>query len=974
MDKSTVYRRLRIALFVVYPIVVFLLVGSHLIPRDAMGGNPRKYATRISYVIGGISPVVMIANFLYPTYWQKWQAEAEGIPYVTMSIAPKTGLAFAKNIGIWGRMLNQIARHGDRPCPHISWEINAKKTKIVFVCKIPASIEAVFRQQLQVEWPECDIRRVKTNPDDVPFVRKEVVFVDPPLQPKVFAEKHGGEMSVLVQEFFESGDIMLPMLENMGGTSVPALISTIRGLPLDTWAGIQFMFRPVSRSVYTGMQQRVFQLDNQMNPQATVGADGKRRIPNKPRGLDRLRNQHTAISGRLKERGLYEVHIRFWMASSDAQWLQSSFQSYASSLAGVFGRGVNELVPAGQPHNQIEVVSERRWPPRAMGIMSAKEMGEVIALPNEKQLSQFKILHKAGAKNLHPHPLLRRRPNEPIQPGEMIYGYPVVDDSDDSADNQTKRKMYSTHEVIVGETGVGKSTMLVSTTEQLFRQKIGHILVDPNDDLANDALSAFDPREMDRVYIFDPDSSRPARMNMCDVGRDAELSIRTKNVAGAIRTAFPTNWDSSTNVRTLIESCITLALAYEEDADIILVERILKDESYRQHVIRALGMHPEAKSALEYFRINWEAFAESQRGVITNAASVRMSSITSSSATRRSIGMKGTTINMTRILLEGKTLIMPLHDKMGIEAKKIIVGTFMRQFFATMLARSNMPRDMRPLSVLTIDEFPPFVQASGEYMAMALAQARKFGGEIRLVCQFLNQIKQDKVLFDAVMSQCLSATVLRVSNAKQAKIALELLGDEVSYQDIQYLPAYHAYMKGYVKGKAKLPPTMVELLPPVDMRPMSWKPPTGPSRPGELPDPAWHGLTIWTSNALRSHNVQAMVQDRHPASHLKTIHKLERTGKNSDVMEYVLSIPSETFSGVVAEQKKIEMWQAKQIRDNPQIISDNVTRIKQYCAFRDGIKWWVSDRDFMLGEQIETPDDDEEFNDVDGDEDEWEFE
>src|SRR5712671_6107089 len=70
------------------------------------------------------------------------------------------------------------------------------------------------------------------------------------------------------------------------------------------------------------------------------------------------------------------------------------------------------------------------------------------------------------------------------------------------------------HTYIIGQTGTGKSTLLLNLILQDIEQGRGVAVIDPHGDLAQEILDHIPPWRTDDVVYFDPNATDPVAINL----------------------------------------------------------------------------------------------------------------------------------------------------------------------------------------------------------------------------------------------------------------------------------------------------------------------------------------------------------------------------------------------------------------------------------------------------------------------------
>src|SRR5271157_388526 len=167
-------------------------------------------------------------------------------------------------------------------------------------------------------------------------------------------------------------------------------------------------------------------------------------------------------------------------------------------------------------------------------------------------------------------------PSQQLAIGARISGDLVVLDPE-----ERRRHLY-----IVGQTGTGKSTLLLNLIRQDLVAGGGLALLDPHGDLAEAAL-AYIPRARtnDLIYINPADLERPIGFNPLSRVPDDLKPIVADDIVSAFRHVWPDSWGPRMDY---ILTNAVRALLDVPGATLLMLPRLLIDEPFRVWLV---GQH-----------------------------------------------------------------------------------------------------------------------------------------------------------------------------------------------------------------------------------------------------------------------------------------------------------------------------------------------------------------------------------------------
>jgi hypothetical protein len=135
------------------------------------------------------------------------------------------------------------------------------------------------------------------------------------------------------------------------------------------------------------------------------------------------------------------------------------------------------------------------------------------------------------------------------------------------------------HLYLIGQTGTGKSTLLLNLLRQDFESGAGVALLDPHGDLARAALEHIPRRRTnDLVYIDPADIERPIGFNPLSRVPPDLAPIVADGIVSAFRHVWPDSWGPRLDY---ILTNAVRALLDVPGATLLMLPRLLIDTPYR---------------------------------------------------------------------------------------------------------------------------------------------------------------------------------------------------------------------------------------------------------------------------------------------------------------------------------------------------------------------------------------------------------
>ena len=447
---------------------------------------------------------------------------------------------------------------------------------------------------------------------------------------------------------------------------------------------------------------------------------------------------------------LFATTIRIGVCAQNEHRSRSIAQSMFRALAQVDHPQGNELIPLSNDDYPDDVhlsdILQRRTHRSGM-LLSLNELLSFVHVPDASVRSS-----KLSRPNLTDVPApecVRSRTTQSILLGENN-----CDDRSIPVYLSPAQRLRHMH--LVGASGTGKSTLLLSCIQQDMELGHGCAVLDPHGDLIDHALSLVPDERVGDVILFDPaDHDFPIGFNLLSATTEAEKVLLTSDLVGIFQ-RFSTSWGDQ--LGTVLANAIMAFVDHqtgEEGAGTLLsLRRFLVDANFRATILSDVA-DPQT-------RFYWEHEfpllpAKSVGPVIT-----RLDTFLRAPTIRRILGQRRNALNLHKAVAEGKIVLIKLsHGTIGEENAHLLGALITAKLYQAALARQSMARENRTPFFVYIDEFHHFITPS---MAPMLSGVRKYGLGMVLSHQELQQLHQDRDVMHAVLNNSYTRVTFRVSH------------------------------------------------------------------------------------------------------------------------------------------------------------------------------------------------------------------
>ena len=289
------------------------------------------------------------------------------------------------------------------------------------------------------------------------------------------------------------------------------------------------------------------------------------------------------------------------------------------------------------------------------------------------------------------------------------------------------------HVYIVGQTGTGKSTLLLNLIQQDLAAGEGLALLDPHGDLAEAALQHIPRRRAnDLVYINPADLERPIGFNPLARVPDDLKPITADGIVAAFRHVWPDSWGPRLDY---ILTNAVRALLDVPGATLLMLPRLLIDEALRTRIIDRHVSDPVVRS---FWLNEYAGYSTSFRAEAVAPIQNKIGKALMAPSLRNMLAQPRSTLNFRRLMDEGAIVICSLAKGSLGESTAHLLGALITTSLAqAALSRADTPAAERRVFHLYVDEFQSFATES---FGLILSEARKYALTLTIGHQYRAQL------------------------------------------------------------------------------------------------------------------------------------------------------------------------------------------------------------------------------------------
>ncbi len=489
---------------------------------------------------------------------------------------------------------------------------------------------------------------------------------------------------------------------------------------------------------------------------------------------------------------LFSASVRLMVASNNYSELRKRERGFQSALSALNNSEYQALIPSFRIRVKIidrimeSLYNLRFLLPTRSFILSATEVSDLYHFPYTSTTKTEDLL-KQHSKEL-PAPLsLKQKQESDLYFGTNTYG--GTETKIGLTADERRRHVY-----ILGATGTGKSTMLLSMIKQDIDHNKGLSVIDPHGDLIEQILSVIPRERIKDVVYFNPDDiSYPMGINLLELtpGLNPEDAIREKEfIAESIISVFHkiyTDKYSGPRMEYILRNTIHTAFTVP-DATLFTVYKLLINTSYRKSVTKNLT----DENLNDFWKFEFAKAGDYQKVKMISPITNKIGRFLFSPTAKRILEQGKSTVNFDTIMNEGKILLCNLSKgKIGEDNSSVFGVLIMAKIQLAALKRARMKQEERKDFFLYVDEFQNFATPA---FAQILSEARKYRLGAILAHQTTSQL-EDVSLVNITLANTGTVICFRTANPEDERMILPQFRPYIEQGEIASLPSYHFYMR-----------------------------------------------------------------------------------------------------------------------------------------------------------------------------------
>ncbi len=357
-----------------------------------------------------------------------------------------------------------------------------------------------------------------------------------------------------------------------------------------------------------------------------------------------------------------------------------------------------------------------------------------------------------------------------------------------------KRTDRRRHVYVIGKSGTGKSTFIANMAISDIRNGEGLCVIDPHGDLCEHILQYIPSYRVNDVVYMDPaDNERSFALNPLEITDESQKELVASGIIAIFKKLYGDSWGP--RLEYIFRNTIVSVLEMPNPT-LLMVPEMLGNPTFRAKVIERLK-----DPVLHSFWVNeFEKMTDKLRVEAISPIQNKVGQFTSSTRIRNIIGHPKSSIDIEKVMNEGKILILNLSQGyLGEDNAALLGAMIITKVQLAAMNRVSIPEEQRRDFFLYVDEFQNFATTS---FIKILSEARKFRLCLILANQYIAQIPED--VRAAIFGNAGTLMTFLVG-ADDAQYLGKEYSERFKPEDLLALGNYQAIIKLYIDGITQSP-------------------------------------------------------------------------------------------------------------------------------------------------------------------------
>jgi len=328
------------------------------------------------------------------------------------------------------------------------------------------------------------------------------------------------------------------------------------------------------------------------------------------------------------------------------------------------------------------------------------------------------------------------------------------------------------HVYIIGQTGTGKTTLMLLQAINDIKNGNGMCYIDPHGDACEDILSHIPKDRIDDLIYFDLSNTEyPIGFNPLEADSDDERDIITNDLVEMFVNMY---WPEifGPRIQDYFRNACFLLMEQPEWWTMVELVRLFTDDAFAESKIR------NVKNPIILSRWNktYKKMGDREKAEAIPFFQAKFWQFTTGTYVRNIVGQPKSSFNIYQAMQEKKIILCNLSKGLAGEVNSQLVWRMLTmQIKLAALKRAKIGAEDRVPYFLYIDEFQNYVSKSIESV---LSEARKYKLWLTIAHQYIEQLKQSWLSWKLDLSTAIFGNVGTIFSLKVGAPDAEFLEKE----------------------------------------------------------------------------------------------------------------------------------------------------------------------------------------------------
>jgi len=359
------------------------------------------------------------------------------------------------------------------------------------------------------------------------------------------------------------------------------------------------------------------------------------------------------------------------------------------------------------------------------------------------------------------------------------------------------------HVYVIGQTGTGKTTLLLSMAMEDMKAGHGFCYLDPHGDVAEQILEHIPRERVDDLIYFDLSNIEyPIGFNPLQADDPDERDVVVNDMVEMFINMYG-HEIFGPRIQDYFRNACFLLMEQPEGGTLVDIMRLFTDPAFAESKIRNVKDPVIASRWNKTYKSMWDR----EKAEIIPFIQAKFAPFTTGVYIRNIIGQPKSSFNFYEAMQQKKIIICNLSKGLAGEINSQLIGRMVSmQIKLAALKRAKIDENDRVPFFLYVDEFQNYVSKSFESI---LSEARKYRLGLAVAHQYIDQLKQGWLSGEMDLSKTIFGNVWTIFSLKVGAPDAEFLENEFapefSKSDLINMDQFKGIMKMSINSQQSKP-------------------------------------------------------------------------------------------------------------------------------------------------------------------------